>query len=143
MKNIYFIIISALAMLYMFHEIRKNKFSIQESFWWMMAAIVMLILSIFPYSIDKIAKLFGITYPPSLLFVFCIIFLIFIIFRNSKRITEQQEKITELAQNLAILKEKVDNIKNYCETGNRTAEHSTSGHSFICCYGAEGFTGWL
>ena len=77
----------------------------------MMAAIVMLILSIFPYSIDKIAKLFGIAYPPSLLFVFCIIFLIFIIFRNSKRITEQQEKITELAQNLAILKEKVDNIK--------------------------------
>ena len=111
MKNIYFIIIAALSMVYMFHEIRKNKFSIQESFWWMMAAIVMLILSIFPYSIDKIATFFGITYPPSLLFVFCIIFLIFIIFRNSKRICEQQEKITELAQNLAIVKEKVDNIK--------------------------------
>lgn len=111
MKNIYFIIIAALSMLYMFLEIRKNKFSIQESFWWMIAAIVMLILSIFPYSIDKIATFFGITYPPSLLFVFCIIFLIFIIFRNSKRITEQQEKIIELAQNLAILKEKVDNLK--------------------------------
>ena len=73
MKKIYFIIISIIAMLYIVHEIRKKGFTIKESFWWMIAAIGMLILSIFPYSIDKIAKIFGIAYPPSLLFVICII----------------------------------------------------------------------
>lgn len=111
MKNIYFIIISIICMLYIIHEIRKKRFSIKESFWWMFAATIMLILSIFPYSIDKLAKVFGISYPPSLLFVFCIIFLIFIIFRNSKKIAEQQEKITELAQNVSILKEKLNEKK--------------------------------
>ena len=111
MKNIYFIIISIICMLYIVHDIRKKRFSIKESFWWIIASIVMLILSIFPYSIDKLAKLFGIAYPPSLLFVFCNIFLIFIIFRNSKRISEQQEKIIELAQNVAILKEKINEKK--------------------------------
>jgi hypothetical protein len=90
-------------------EIRKKRFSIKESFWWVLATIGMLFLSIFPYSIDKVARIFGIDYPPSLLFVLCIVFLIFIIFRNSKRLSEQQEKITELAQNLAILKEQVSN----------------------------------
>ncbi len=111
MKNIYFIIISIICMIYVILEVRKKRFSIKESFWWMVASIIMLILSIFPYSIDFIAKKIGVSYPPSLLFVLCIIFLVFMVFRNSKKIAEQQEKITELAQNLAILKEKTNGKK--------------------------------
>ena len=106
MKNIYFIIVSVIAFIYIIHEVRKKKFSIKESFWWMVAAVVMIILSIFPYAIDKLAKFLNIDYPPSLLFVLCILFLLFIVFRNSKRIAEQQEKIIELAQELAILRDK-------------------------------------
>lgn len=106
MKRIYFIVISLLCMLYIIHEIRKKRFSIKESFWWIIGSIVMILLSIFPYSIDYFAKIFGIEYPPSLLFIICIIFLIFMNFRNSKKIAEQQERIIDLAQNLAILKSK-------------------------------------
>lgn len=104
MNNIYFIIIVLILIFYMVHEIRKKRFSIKESFWWMIASLIMLVLAIFPYSIDWVAKKIGIEYPPSLLFVLCIIFLVLMNFRNSKRISEQQMKITELAQNLAILK---------------------------------------
>lgn len=106
MKNIYFIIISLIAMLYIVSEVRKKRFSIKESFWWVIASIVMLILSIFPYSIDVLAKFLNIAYPPSLLFVICIVFLVFMIFRNNKKIAEQQEKIIELAQRIAILESK-------------------------------------
>lgn len=109
MKNIYFIILALLAITYVFHEVRMKKFSIKESFWWVLASIVMLILAIWPYSIDKMAAFFKVSYGPSLLFVFCIIFLLLIVFQNSKKIAEQQEKIIELAQELAILKEKVNN----------------------------------
>lgn len=111
MNKMYFIIISLLCMIYVISVVRKRKFSIKESFWWMIASIAMIILSIFPYSIDWLAELFGIEYPPSLLFVFCIIFLTFINFRNSKRLAEQQEKIIELAQNISILKEKINEEK--------------------------------
>jgi hypothetical protein len=104
MKNIYFIIIALIAFIYIIHEIRKKKFSIKESFWWVVAAFVMLILAIFPYSINHLAKFLNIEYPPSLLFVLCIVFLVFINFKNSKKIAEQQEKIVELAQELAIMK---------------------------------------
>ena len=107
MNNIYFVIIAILCILYIVSIVRKRKFSIKESFWWMLASIIMLLLAIFPYSIDFIAKIFGVEYPPTLFLVFCIIFLILINFKNSKRISEQQEKITELAQNVAILKGKI------------------------------------
>lgn len=90
-------------MFYIIIEIKKEKLSIKESFWWMTSSLVMLILAIFPYSIDWLADIFGVEYPPSLLFVLCIIFLLFINFRNSKRISEQQLKIIKLAQKLSLL----------------------------------------
>lgn len=111
MNNIYFIIISVLCIIYVVLEVRKKRFSIKESFWWMIGAIAMLILSIFPYSINWLAKIFGIDYPPSLFFVFCIIFLVFMNFRNSKKIAEQQEKIVELSQHVSILEYENDKEK--------------------------------
>ena len=109
MNNIYFIIIALVPIIYITNEIRKKRFSIKESFWWMMASFAMLFLAIFPKVIDWVAKLIGVEYPPTLLFVLCIIFLIFINFRNSKRISEQQIKIIELAQHISIIKNKLDN----------------------------------
>ncbi len=97
-------------MIYIVNDIRKKRFSIKESFWWVMATLVILFLAIFPYSINWIAKQIGVEYPPSLLFVFCILFLIFINFKNSKRINENQMKIIELSQQLALLKEEAKKI---------------------------------
>lgn len=112
MKNIYFIILSILCMIYVIYIVRKKKLSIGESFWWFFASVIMLLLSIFPYTINWLAKIFNIAYPPSLLFVFCIVFLVFMIFRNNKKISEQNEKIIELAQHVAILESEINEKKD-------------------------------
>lgn len=104
MKNIYFIVISVLFLIYVTIEIKKKKLSIKESFWWVIASLIMLVLSIFPKIIDKFSIWLGVSYPPALLFTICIVFLLFLNFRNGKRIVEQNMKITELEQNLSILK---------------------------------------
>jgi hypothetical protein len=113
MKNMYFIILVLIVGFYIINEIKKKKFSIKESFWWVIGTLVMLLLAIFPQSIDKFATFMGISYPPSLLFALCIVFLLFINFKNSKHIAEQREKIIELAQEVSILKSKnsIDNKK--------------------------------
>ena len=108
MNNKYFILVSVIVILYVINIVRKKKFSIKESFWWVIGSIVMLLLSLFPYSIDWFAKKLDIAYPPSLLFVICIFFLLFINFRFSKRISDLQTKVIELGQELALLKEKVN-----------------------------------
>lgn len=104
MKNIYFVILTILIGLYVINEVRKKRFSIKESIYWAFGIVVMLILSIFPQSIDFIALHLGIAYPPSLLFVICIIFLILINFRSSKKIAILQEEVIELEQNVTISK---------------------------------------
>lgn len=111
MNRLYFIIIALLPMIYIIHEVRKKRFSIKESFWWMVASVLMLILACFPYCINWIAAKAGVVYPPSLLFVLCIIFLILMNFRNSKRISEQQMKIIELAQKLSIIESEIQDGK--------------------------------
>ena len=111
MNNIYFIIICIFILLYVVNSVRKKTFSIKESFWWVVGAVIMLLLAIFPYSIDWFAKKLNISYPPSLLFIICIVFLLFQNFRDSKRISELQIKTIELAQELAIVKEKVNRHK--------------------------------
>ncbi len=108
MNNIYFIIISVLSLVYIIHSVKEKKFSIKESFWWFFLSIVMLLLSIFPHSIDHFAKKLNIVYPPSLLFVLCIVFLILINFKNSKKISELQLKVIDLSQEMAVLKEKTN-----------------------------------
>lgn len=104
--NYLFILIGILFVIYIINLIRKRIFSVVESFFWICGAIITLIFSIFPKILDWISIKVGIDYPPSLLFMLCIIFLIFINFRNSRKIAEQNEKIIELAQNLTILKNK-------------------------------------
>lgn len=108
MKNIYFIIIALFLLFYIIHVVKKGKLSIKESFWWVICSIVTLILAIFPKSIDIIAKWFGVSYPPTLMLVFSVLFLLFMNFRASAKISEQNEKIMELTQQVSILKNKID-----------------------------------
>lgn len=103
MNNIYFIIIAVIAIIYVVDTVRKGRFSIEESIFWVFGSLVGLFLAIWPKVIDRVASALNIEYPPSLLFVLCIVFLVLINFRNSKKIAIQQEKIIELAQNAALL----------------------------------------
>jgi len=90
MKNIYFIIISLFLLIYVVRIVKKGKLSIRESFWWVIGSIISLILAIFPKSIDVVAKWFGVSYAPTLMFVFCILFLLFMNFRSSVKINNYQ-----------------------------------------------------
>ena len=105
MNNIYFIVLSILIIIYTIHLVRKGHLSIKTSFVWILASIIMLLLSIFPYSIDWLAKLLNIEYPPALFLTLCVVLLLILDFNFSSKIAKLQEKVTDLAQEVSILKE--------------------------------------
>ena len=111
MKNIYFVILAIVILIYMIQSIRKNSLSVKISFWWIIGSLLILVLAIWPKSIDWFAVMLGIDYPPALLLTLCVVFLWVVDFKYSKKIQEQQEKITDLAQELSIIKEEL-NEKN-------------------------------
>ncbi|MBO5530362.1 MAG: DUF2304 domain-containing protein [Bacilli bacterium] len=104
--NIWFIVLAIIFIIYIIHNIRKNDFSIKESFFWIMGCLVILVLSVFPKIIDFVAEKIGVDYPPSLLFVICILYLIYINFKLNKKIVSNEDKIIALAQEISILKGK-------------------------------------
>lgn len=111
MKNEYFVVISILIILFIVYEVRKSHLTIKESFFWIVGSFLTLIISLFPSIINKTAAFFGVSYPPTIFFVFVILFLIYLVFRLSKIQSFQSEKIKDLVQQLAVLKEQVSNKK--------------------------------
>ena len=107
--NVFFIVIAIISIFYILYEIRKEKLSISDSMFWLLGCLIIAILSIFPNIIVYVSSLVGIEYAPSLLFLIAIIALIGLNFKQVKRITKLEEKITDLAQHLAIIKSEKSN----------------------------------
>lgn len=105
MNNNFFIIIAVIVICYIIYSVRKGNLNVSTSFGWILASIAMLILAIFPYSLDWLALFLGISYPPALFLTLCVVVLIVIDFNYSKKIAKLQEKVTDLAQEVSILKE--------------------------------------
>ena len=114
MHNIFFIIIATLIIVYIFYSIRKNKLSIANSFIWILFCIILLILSIWPTSLDWLANIIGISYPPALFLTIVAVILFIMIFIQSKKIEDLHKKVIDLSQELSILKsaQKLNNSKS-------------------------------
>lgn len=104
MNNIFFIIVALLIILYIFYSIRKNKLDITNSFIWIVFCIILLFLSIWPTSLDWLANLLGIAYPPALFLTVAIVILFIMIFVQSKKIEDLHKKVIDLGQELSIIK---------------------------------------
>ena len=109
--NYFFIFVAIIFICYVFNIIKKGEFSVEESIFWVIGTMGVLILSIWPKLLDKVANKLDINYPPSLLFLITSIFLLFIIFRDTKKISKQNDKIIEIAQRVSILEYENNELK--------------------------------
>ncbi len=122
--NYFFITIGVLFLIYILVSIKKNEFTMEESAFWILGAIVALLLSIFYKGLDKLGSILGIAYGPSFVFLLAILFLLFMNFRNSKKILKMNEKINKLSHKVSILeyelKERTkENVKEEKETNRK------------------------
>ena len=111
MNTVYFIVLSALVILYMIISIRKNRIGVTNSFMWIVFCIGLLFLSIWPKSLDWLADFVGISYPPTLFLSVAVVILFIIDFAYSKKIETLQKKVTDLAQEVSIVKAKQNEKK--------------------------------
>lgn len=104
--NIFLTVIAILVILYILISIRKDKLSPANSFIWIIFCIILLVLSIWPASLDWLANLLGISYPPTLFLSIALVILFIMNFIESKKIEDLQKKIIDLGQEVSILKNK-------------------------------------
>ena len=104
MSNIPFIIISILTILYIVVSIRRERLSVAVSFGWIIFCFIMLFLSIFPTSFDWVSYQLGVSYPPAFFLTICVVIIFISNFRDDKRLDELCKKVTDLTEELDILK---------------------------------------
>lgn len=107
-NRIFFIAIGLIVMMYIYIKVNRNKISEKESIFWMIGAVAIFILSLFPQIIQVLAKISGIEYAPSMLFLLGIIFCIILIFRLTVCVFALQQQVKELAQRNALIEGQIN-----------------------------------
>lgn len=111
--NVYtFSIIFSIGFLIMVIEfVRKGTLLEQYSLFWILFALAMLVLSISTRILDLLSRLLHIYYAPSVLFLLGFLFIIVYSFHVTVILSRQTEKLLRLTQELAILKNRVEEIE--------------------------------
>jgi hypothetical protein len=83
--------------------VRRRRLKEEYSLLWLLTAVVLLALSLWSSSLDLIAKIVGIFYPPTALFVVGFGFVLLLLLYFSTIISKLSSENNNLTQRLAIL----------------------------------------
>ncbi len=90
--------------------IRRGRLKERYSLLWLLAGGILLFLSSSRGVLNSIARLLGIFYPPSFLFLLAFFFLLLITLHFSVVISGLSEKNKKLAQELALLRREMEEV---------------------------------
>ncbi len=84
--------------------VRRRKLMEEYSILWLSGSVVVLILSLKQSWLNRIAAAVGIAYPPSLLFLVGMLFIVLILIHFSITISKLKQKNKQIAQEIALMK---------------------------------------
>ncbi len=102
MLRVLLILVSVATMGMMIRKIRQAKVQIEDSIFWILLAMLLVVFSIFPTVADNLARLFGIYSTANFLFLFTIFLLIVKLFTMTLRISQLETRLKELVQKMAL-----------------------------------------
>jgi len=105
------IVVSLGILLFVVEVIRRGALKEKYALLWLFSSLVLLLLSIWRRLLDIIAEAFGFYYSPSFLFLLGFGFLILITLHFSIVVSILSVKNKKLAQELGIIKEELERIK--------------------------------
>ncbi len=100
--RILLIVVSVMNTLNILRRIRKSKLQIEYSIFWLLFSMVLIVISVFPQIVIKLAQLIGFQSPANMVFLLVIFALMFKSFQSTLEISQLQYKIEELTQKIAL-----------------------------------------
>jgi hypothetical protein len=110
---------SLLLLVVIFELIRSRRLQERYALLWLLTAVVMLVFAVWRDALDLLAGAVGIRYPPSALFVLGSVFILIVLLHYSTVISELAERNVTLAQRLALLEQKLQEVS----AGKREPSH--------------------
>lgn len=99
------ICVSILLTCYLLKRIRHSKMKIEDSIFWVMFALLLVVFSLFPRLADFISGMVGTYSTANFIFTFMIFILLLKVFFQSVKISQLERRVTELIQAFALDRE--------------------------------------
>jgi hypothetical protein len=100
-------IASAIFLLVIFELIRSRRLQERYALMWLITGSVILLLSVWRDALRMVSQQIGIAYPPSALFIVGFLFILVVLLHYSTVISELSERNVRLAQDLALVEERL------------------------------------
>lgn len=114
------LIVAALgSVIFLLYSIKKSKMRIEDSLFWVFFSFLILLLSIFPDIASVCSGILGFQAPVNFIFLFFIFILVVRDFFANRRISQLENRVKELAQQVAI-----DRLNHYERTSCRDEDSS-------------------
>ena len=98
---------SAAMLVFVLELVRRKAFLERYALLWLLAAIVMLGLSIWKGAVEEIAKVLGIAYPPNALFLIAFGFVLVLLLHFSLAVSRLSDQTKVLAQRLGLVEQRL------------------------------------
>lgn len=99
---------SVLTMLVMMHQIRRSKVQIEDSFFWLAFALMLIVFSVWPGLVYRLSYLAGTMAPSNFIFLLIIFLLMYRLFKMTIRISRLENRVQELIQKQALDEQALD-----------------------------------
>lgn len=83
--------------------IRKRKLREEYALLWLAAGLLILLLSTFGWTVSLLASFFQVSYPPTVILVFGLLFALVILLSQSVMLSTHADRVRDLAQSVALL----------------------------------------
>ena len=97
--RLFLLAVSLLAGAVVLARIRKSKMQIEDSVFWVLCALLFILLAAFPPILYKLTELFGVQSPANLLFLLVIALLFMKVFALRERFREEEQQESLNRQN--------------------------------------------
>lgn len=92
--------------------IRQDRLRAPYAVWWMIVALAVILLGLFPQLVDLIASRLGVHYPPILVVIVALGLLLLKILTMDIERTKQEQQLRRLTQRIALLEAKLKELES-------------------------------
>lgn len=121
---------SALLLLVVLELIRGRKLKERYALLWLVTGIALLVLALWREGLNTIAGWLGVSsYPPAILFAAAMLFVIVVLLHYSTVLSRLDDEKTLLAQELALLRRRVEGLEHEVSPGGAEAREGALSHA--------------
>lgn len=110
-QQILAVVFSVILLLITVQLVRKHRLREEYALVWLGASLVIFVLTVFDPLVGFLAGLFAVSYPPTLIVVFGVLFCLIILLSQSVLISTQADRIRDLAQSVGLLEWRIHQLQ--------------------------------